>query len=209
MQYASSKSRSRALLEEFSTGKFRHGRKCSRESFWRLDQAPQHTPALFPQSPCTGGRSHSSSCFRQQSPLEQSDTRLRLGVGSSGGFSFSSRSRRRFFTSKRLGQVRSRSARMVRVLFQHRVASMVFINGIATFTFTSGRRVQSHKDWTAFFHPTFFPALAFRFVISLWRESTADQPACRKDAKLKVQMGRWSGSWMLPLLIALVSLGWW
>lgn len=90
-------------------------------------------------------------------------------------------------------------------------ASMVIINGIVTFMLTSGRWAQNHEFWTGFFNPTYFPSLAFRFVISLalagiYALITA---SVQKDAELKARIVHWSGLWIVPSLIALVPLGWW
>jgi mono/diheme cytochrome c family protein len=90
-------------------------------------------------------------------------------------------------------------------------ASMVIINGIITFMLTSGRWVQNHQFWTGFFNPTYFPSLAFRFVISLalagiYALITA---SVQKDPELKARIVRWSALWIVPSLIALVPLGWW
>lgn len=90
-------------------------------------------------------------------------------------------------------------------------ASMVIINGIITFMLTSGRWVENHQFWTGFFNPTYFPSLAFRFVISLalagiYALITA---SVQKDRELKARIVRWSALWIVPSLVALVPLGWW
>jgi mono/diheme cytochrome c family protein len=97
------------------------------------------------------------------------------------------------------------------IYFGAAFASMVIINGIVTFMLTSGRWVQNHQFWTGFFNPTYFPSLAFRFVISLalagiYALITA---SVQKDAELKARIVRWSGLWIVPSLVALVPLGWW
>jgi mono/diheme cytochrome c family protein len=97
------------------------------------------------------------------------------------------------------------------IYFLAAFASMVIINGIVSFMLTSGRWVQNHQFWTGFFNPTYFPSLAFRFVISLalagiYALITA---SVQKEAELKARIVRWSGLWIVPSLIALVPLGWW
>lgn len=97
------------------------------------------------------------------------------------------------------------------VYFIAAFASMVIINAIVTFMLTSGRWVQNHQFWIGFFNPTYFPSLAFRFTISLalagiYALITA---SVQKDSELKAHIVRWSGSWIVPSLVALVPLGWW
>lgn len=89
--------------------------------------------------------------------------------------------------------------------------SMVIINGILTFMLTSGNWVNTFKFWQGFFNPTYFPSLAFRFVLALalagvYALVTGTR---QQDEALKQTIVRWSGTWLVPALVVLPFLGLW
>lgn len=89
--------------------------------------------------------------------------------------------------------------------------SLVIINGIITFMLTSGRWVETHRFWTGFFNPTYFPSLLVRCAICLalagiYALITA---SVQKDDALKARIVRWSALWIVPSLAVLPPLGWW
>lgn len=90
-------------------------------------------------------------------------------------------------------------------------ASMVIINGIITFMLTSGKWTETHAFWTGFFNPTYWPSLAFRFILSLelagiYALVTA---SFQRDLDLKGRLVRWSALWIVPPFVVLPLLAWW
>lgn len=90
-------------------------------------------------------------------------------------------------------------------------ASMVIINGIITFMLTSGGWIKTHQFWQGFFNPTYFPSLAFRFVIALALAGIYGliTASVQKEPGLKARLVRWSAWWVVPALAVLPVLGWW
>ncbi|HTZ48049.1 MAG TPA: c-type cytochrome [Verrucomicrobiae bacterium] len=89
--------------------------------------------------------------------------------------------------------------------------SLVIINGIITFMLTPGRWVDTHRFWTGFFNPTYFPSLLLRTFISfalagIYALLTA---SLETDSALKARIVRWSAWWVVPSLAVLPALGWW
>ncbi len=90
-------------------------------------------------------------------------------------------------------------------------ASMVIINGIITFMLTSGKWIETHAFWTGFFNPTYWPSLAFRFILSLalagvYALVTA---SFQRDRDLKGRLVRWSAAWIVPPFVVLPLVAWW
>lgn len=89
--------------------------------------------------------------------------------------------------------------------------SLFVINGIIDFMLTPGAWIAGGGFWSAFFNPTFWPALFFRtflalIIAGLFGLVTA---TWMRDQGQRLAMLRYSGMWLLAPFFLLVASAWW
>jgi mono/diheme cytochrome c family protein len=90
--------------------------------------------------------------------------------------------------------------------------SLVAINGILTFMLTPGDWLQTRSLWSAFFNPTYWPALVARTfgAVGLAGVYALFTSAWEPDPALRARLARYAGwGWVVPMAIAVpVSIAW-
>ncbi|MBN2645332.1 MAG: c-type cytochrome [Desulfuromonadaceae bacterium] len=89
--------------------------------------------------------------------------------------------------------------------------SLFLINGIIDFMLTPGEWLQNHNFWSAFFNPTFWPSLLFRFAFGTLLAGVYAFFTTAKVSSIsfRLRMTRYSSQWcLISLLVVLVAGAW-
>lgn len=89
--------------------------------------------------------------------------------------------------------------------------SLFIINGILSFMLTPGEWVRNGSFWSAFFNPTFWPALVFRFGLSLTLAGMFGLITATgiRHSETREEMIRFCGQWIcLPFIFIVVGAAW-